>query len=173
MYSQFPLPSWNPGDRPAPWWTRRTPRTVRPAGNSAQKKKISDDFGWKGCGVIFLGLGAYGVEAVHGEDVDGRAATALGLAPNTVGGVHGVAGLRRVEHEEAAGRRKRRWRLRRRRRGPHESEKVMRGVWFGFRGPSGVLHGLRPPTARLLRGLPAASFSGQTRFPLCLAYRPE
>lgn len=134
MYFQSPLPSWNLGDRPAPSWTRRTPQTFRPASNSAKKrkkKKVSYDLRWKGCGVSFLGLGAYGVKAVHGEDVDGRAATALGLAPNTFGGVHGVAGLRRVKHEEAAGRRKRRWR---RRRGPHESD-AWSLVWL--QGPFG------------------------------------
>lgn len=52
------------------------------------------------------GFEAYGVEAVHGEDVDGRAAAALGLAADPFGGVHSVPSLRGVYDEEAAVRRR-------------------------------------------------------------------
>uniref|UniRef100_A0A0A9D624 Uncharacterized protein n=1 Tax=Arundo donax TaxID=35708 RepID=A0A0A9D624_ARUDO len=61
---------------------------------------------------------ATGIEAVHGEDVDGRAAAALRLAADTLGGVHRVPSLRGVEHEKAAAARLRR-RRRLRGRGRH------------------------------------------------------
>jgi len=32
-------PSWNPGDRPAPWWTRQRPRTARLASDSARTNR--------------------------------------------------------------------------------------------------------------------------------------
>jgi hypothetical protein len=50
----------------------------------------------------WLGIGAYGIEAVHGEDFDGRAAAALRFAADTFGGVHSVPGLRSVEHKKAS-----------------------------------------------------------------------
>lgn len=83
------------------------------SGRSSNERPVA---GGRGAFCRARSLFAYRVEAVHGEDVDGRAAAALGLAVHAPGGFLGVAGLRRVEHEEtAAARRRRRWVLRRRR----------------------------------------------------------
>jgi hypothetical protein len=47
-------PSWNPGDPPAPWWTRRRPRTARSASDSARiSRGVTDSHvrAWScGCG---------------------------------------------------------------------------------------------------------------------------
>jgi len=110
-------PSWNPGGPPAPWWTRRRPRTARSASDSARTSKGGHGLARTGRVAARTQVsGAYGIEAVHGEHVDGGAAPSLRLAADALRGVHGVPGLRGVEHEEAAAGGRRRVRLRGRRR---------------------------------------------------------
>lgn len=73
----------------------------------------------RGYRVSFVGRRAYGIESIHGDDFDGPAATALGLAAHAFGSVHSVSGLGRVEHYEAASSQQRRSGRRRGRRRRH------------------------------------------------------
>ena len=41
------------------------------------------------------------VKVIHGEDLDGGATAMLRLTADAIGGVHGVSGLRRVQHEQS------------------------------------------------------------------------
>lgn len=77
----------------------------------------------EGFGMGFcLGFPAYGVKAIHGENVDNRAAPMLSLSAYTFSSVYGVAGLWCVEYDEMA--RQRWWWGRHGEVGPWEGQMV-------------------------------------------------
>jgi len=147
-------PSWNPGGPPAPWWTRRRPRTARSASDSARTSKGGHGLARTGRVAARTQVsGAYGIEAVHGEHVDGGAAPSLRLAADALRGVHGVPGLRGVEHEEAAagGRRRVRLRGRRRHAARARNPRPLRNLAAASKRVDEALQSLRPGHARSCR----------------------